>query len=124
MVKYSRSGVRLWTRQVGTSSEDRSESIATDSSGNIYLSGWTADSLSGFNAGEFDGLPTKYSGSGVRLWTRQVGTSSEVVFNHIAVDASDNIYVAGWTAGGLDGNLNSGESDLLLIKYDSSGSRQ
>ena len=124
LVKYNSSGVRQWTRQVGTSSEDRSASVATDSSGNAYVTGWTAGSLSGFNAGEFDGLLIKYSSSGVRLWTRQVGTSSEDGFNHIAIDSSDNIYVAGWTEGGLGGNLSSGESDLLLIKYDSSGSRQ
>ncbi|MBU1706128.1 SBBP repeat-containing protein, partial [Patescibacteria group bacterium] len=34
-----------------------------------------------------------------------------------------NIYVAGWTYGGLDGNTNQGDGDIFLIKYDSDGNR-
>ncbi|CAE7940871.1 flaEY, partial [Symbiodinium necroappetens] len=36
------------------------------------------------------------------------------------VDGSDNIFVAGYTNGDL-GNVNAGEWDLFLIKFDSTG---
>jgi hypothetical protein len=42
----------------------------------------------------------------------------------LAVDSSDNIYVAGFTNGGLDGNTSSGKHDILLVKYNSGGSKQ
>ena len=32
--------------------------------------------------------------------------------------------MTGYTGGGLDGNTSSGESDIFLVKYDSSGTKQ
>ena len=42
----------------------------------------------------------------------------------VTKDTSDNIYVTGYTMGSLDGNTNSGENDIFLVKYDSSGTQQ
>ena len=42
----------------------------------------------------------------------------------MTIDSSDNIYVTGKTAGGLDGNTNAGGSDIFLVKYNSSGTKQ
>ena len=42
----------------------------------------------------------------------------------MTVDSSDNLYVTGYTYGGLDGNTNSGGLDLFLVKYNSSGTKQ
>ena len=57
-------------------------------------------------------------------WTRQLGTSSDDGGEGVTVDSSDNIYVTGWTYGGLDGNTNSGDYDLFLVKYNSDGVKQ
>ena len=38
----------------------------------------------------------------------------------ITVDNSSNIYVTGYTDGGLDTNTNSGRNDAFIIKYNSS----
>ncbi len=40
------------------------------------------------------------------------------------MDSSDNIYLTGWTQGGLDGNTNAGGQDIFLVKYNSSGVKQ
>ena len=53
-----------------------------------------------------------------------MGTSSYEEGSGVAVDSSDNIYVTGYTKGGLDNNSNSGSSDIFLVKYNSSGSKQ
>jgi hypothetical protein len=66
----------------------------------------------------------KYNSSGVKQWTKQLGTSSFDNGYGLTVDSSDNIYVTGRTAGGLDGNTNSGSNDLFLVKYNSSGVKQ
>ena len=57
-------------------------------------------------------------------WSIQLGTSSTDLGWGVTSDSSDNIYVTGLTAGGLDGNTNSGHFDMFLVKYDSSGTKQ
>ncbi len=49
-----------WTRQFGTSSDDRARSVATDSNGNIYTTGYTEGNLEGTNAGDVDAFIRKY----------------------------------------------------------------
>ena len=68
----------------------------------------------------------KYNSSGTKQWVKQLEGSSKSFDNAqgLAVDSSDNIYVAGFTNGGLDGNTSSGKHDILLVKYNSSGSKQ
>ncbi len=57
-------------------------------------------------------------------WTKQLGTSSDDWGNDVTTDSSGNIYVTGLTNGELDGNTNSGNTDIFLVKYNSSGTKQ
>ena len=66
----------------------------------------------------------KYNSSGTKQWTKQLGTSSTDLASGVATDSSGNVYVAGGTYGELDGNTNSGNSDLFVVKYNSSGTKQ
>ncbi|MFH1549130.1 MAG: SBBP repeat-containing protein, partial [Planctomycetota bacterium] len=101
-----------WTRQLGTSSDDRSLSVAIDGSGNAYISGYTYGSLGGTNAGGFDAFLAKYDSAGSLLWTEQLGTSSDERCFSVAIDGSGNAYISGY--------INSPAA--YLAKYDSSGS--
>ena len=44
--------------------------------------------------------------------------------NGVVTDSSGNVYVTGGTKGGLDGNTSAGNTDLFVIKYNSSGTKQ
>jgi len=125
LVKYNSSGTKQWTKQIGTPSSEYGEDVTTDSSGNIYVTGYTEGELDGnTNSGESDIFLVKYNSSGTKQWTKQLGTSSSEWGSGITTDSSDNIYVSGTTGGGLDGNTNSGNSDIFLVKYNSSGTKQ
>ena len=67
---------------------------------------------------------TKGSFAFVWIGTKQLGTSSSDNANGVATDSSGNVYVAGGTKGGLDGNTSAGNADLFVVKYNSSGTKQ
>ena len=52
-----------------------------------------------------------------KVFTKQLGSSGEDVAKGVTVDSSGNLYVTGYTDGGLDGNSSSGKQDFFLTKY-------
>ena len=125
ILKYNSSGTKQWSRQFGSSSNDWAMDLDINSSNEIYITGRTNGSLdSNTNLGSYDGFLVKYNSSGTKQWTKQFGTSSIDWANGVAIDSSGNIVVTGYTDGSLDGNSNSGGSDLFLLKFDSSGTKQ
>ncbi len=116
---------KQWTKQLGTSNNDYGRGIATDSSGNVYVAGETSSGLDGnSSSGGEDFFLVKYNSAGAKQWTKQLGTSSNERANGVSTDFSGNVYVAGYTEGGLDGNSNSGNKDLFIVKYNSDGNKQ
>ena len=118
LVKYNSSGTKQWTQQLGTPTFEEGNGVAVDSSDNIYVSGWTRGKLDTY-AGRDDAIVLKYNSSGTKQWTRQFGSNSSDIGAGVTVDSSGNIYVTGYTYGGLDGNTNSGKNDIFLVKYNS-----
>ena len=54
-------------------------------------------------------------------WQRQIGTPQDEAATDISVDAAGNGYVAGWTAGNLNGQTNTGLRDAFQLSLDPSG---
>ena len=124
LTKYNTSGTHQWSKLLGSTSDDVGNEIVMDSSGNLYITGYTEGILDGGStSGERDLLITKYDSSGNKSWAVQVGnTRSEG--RSIALDSSNNVYVAGYAYGDFDGNSNIGGSDVVIVKYNSSGVKQ
>jgi hypothetical protein len=118
--KYDALGNQLWTTQLGTIATDTAYSVATDASGNIFVSGKTAGDLGATNAGGDDAFLSKLDSSGNVSWTRQIGTSTDDSCDSVAVDAFGNAYITGSTRGDLGGS-NAGGTDVFLSKFDSAG---
>jgi hypothetical protein len=105
-----------WVRQMGTTANDYSNSVAVDGLGNVYISGYTNGSLGGPNAGYEDAFLAKYDSSGSLLWTRQMGTTAWDGSYSVAVDGLGNAYISGYTGGSL-GGPSAGYRDAFLAKY-------
>jgi hypothetical protein len=92
----------------------------------VYVAGYTLGGLDGNTlAGTSDFFVIKYDSSGVKQYTRQLGgVALDTYANSVATDASGNVYVAGYTDGGLDGNRLVGKEDFFVTKYNSIGVKQ
>lgn len=128
LVKYDPSGNKVGTaKQMGVALADtKAYGVVVDSSGNVYVAGYTSGGLDGNTlTGTKDFFLIKYDPSGNKVGTaKQMGAAAANTVAHgIAVDQSDNVYVAGYTSGGLDGNTLAGTADFFLIKYDPSGNK-
>jgi hypothetical protein len=127
VTKYDISGVKQYTRQLGVAGQFTiGISVATDDSGNVYVAGYTEGALDGNTlTGNRDFFVTKYNSSGVKQYTRQLGVAGQsTAGSSVATDASGNVYVVGYTDGGLDGNTLTGSQDFFVTKYNSSGVKQ
>ncbi len=125
VAKYNFAGLKQWTRQLGMASDDYAQSLATDANGKVYAAGYTLSGLDGAtNAGGEDLFVVKYDSAGAKQWTRQLGTAASDRAWGVATDVSGNVYVAGSTRGGLDGNATAGFFDLFVVKYNSAGDKQ
>jgi hypothetical protein len=127
LAKYDSSGIKQWTTPLGTSNSNDTgaNGVAIDSNNNVYITGSTNGSLDGItSAGLYDAFLAKYDSSGIKQWTKLLGTSSDDIASGIAIDSNNNVYITGYTAGSLDGITSAGLNDAFLAKYDSSGIKQ
>lgn len=121
--KFDLDGNELWTRQFGTSADDRGIAVAVDD-GAVYLTGFTYGALPGHaNAGSRDVFVRKYDVDGNEQWTRQFGTTGEDLGIAVAVDA-EGVYLAGGTKGALPGGSHAGGWDVFARRYDLDGNEQ
>jgi hypothetical protein len=59
------------------------------------------------------------------IGTKQLGVATKSTSGStVTTDTSGNVYVAGSTSGGLDGNTLTGTQDFFVTKYNSSGVKQ
>ena len=123
--KYNHDGLKVWTRLIGNSNFQNAHSVSVDANGAAYVTGSTSGNLHGqSNSGSNDVFLSKYNSDGSREWTKLIGSTS-LDWGHSVSTADDgSVYVAGSTAGNLDGQTNSGGIDAFLSKYNSDGSKE
>jgi len=113
-VKYDASGNQLWAKRYSGAGDfnDCAQAIAVDSSGNVYIAGYS--SVSGFKK---DWATLKYGPAGNQLWVKRYDgpLKGNDCPEAIAADGSGNTYVTGWSEG-----LNTG-IDYTTIKYNPNG---
>jgi len=108
-VKYNSSGQEVWVKRYDGPSDDEANAITVDNSGNVYVTGeaW-------FSGTNYDYFTIKYNSDGNIIWSARYmgeGGSGDDKAKAIAVDASGNVYVTGYSWGSGTGY------DYTTIKY-------
>ncbi len=129
LMKFDTNGNWQWTRLRGSATIDYAMSVAVDTAGNAYVTGYTYGGFDGsVNQGSSDIFLVKYDATGTWQWTRQRGTiNSDQAYGITTFDdglGTIFVYVVGSTAGSLDGITPPGGGDVALIAYDSNGNWQ
>ncbi len=117
-IKYAPNGDTLWVRRYNGpgNGSDGASALAVDNSGNVYVTGNTATDT-GLYTDNYDYATIKYAPNGDTLWVRRYngpGNYDDRAYA-LAVDASGNLYVTGWSYGGVTG------TDYATIKYAPNG---
>ncbi len=114
-ISFSQINVQWETRYTGTGNNpDNVSDMFVDAVGNIYVTGSSYNSVSGY-----DIITRKYDNAGGVLWTATFNGSGNAtdVANALAVDASGNVFVTGYS-------YRSGTNfDITTIKYTSAGAQ-
>lgn len=105
-VRYSSAGANV----------DRAQDLVMDAAGNVYVTG-----IGRGASGNFDYVTIKYNAAGAQQWIAEYnGPGNSLDEAHaIAVDASGNVYVTGWSYGGATTGY-----DYATVKYDALGVQQ
>lgn len=124
LMKYASDGTKISTHLVGSTSTDSGEVLVSDASGNIYLIGMARQgvSIDGLAfTGSDDILIQKFDSAGTKLFTKLFGTTASDSVTTALVDNSGNLYIGGNSQGAFVGTNSDGNSDIFLMKFDSSG---
>ncbi|WP_017850652.1 SBBP repeat-containing protein [Leptospira interrogans serovar Szwajizak] len=120
VTKYDGIGNKQWTRLLGVAGQiTQANGIASDSSGNTYLTGRTSGSLDGqILSGTQDLFVMKYDSGGNKQWTRLLGVAGVSTTAYgITSNSLGDLYSTGITSGNLDGQILTGTQDLFVLKY-------
>jgi len=133
VVKQDASGNVLWVTQFGGTNLLGVESIGVDSMGNVYTLGYFYDNitignntLTSYEPGKRSPFIAKQDASGNVLWAKKIDHTDFISVKKIAIDTSDDLYIAGvfWGTVDFDGTTlissDDGE-DFFLVKLNSSG---
>lgn len=134
LLRFTPGGDLIWATYYGGSSLDRPYTLASDSSGNLIMSGWTASTdlpLSGaFQSapgGGMDAFVASFDSSGQLRWSSYIGGSGNDYSNALATDAQGNVIVIGQTKStdfpllAAHQSLLAGGDDAFIMKLSADG---
>ena len=130
VAKYNSSGIFQWAKSGGSVHTDEGTGIATDASGNVYITGhyfapvnFGSISLSNVSSGVSTFI-VKYNSSGTEISGITTDGPGNCYGRGIGTDAAGNIYISGIYSGNVTFgavSISGGLSNFFIAKYNSSG---
>ena len=100
--KLSDSGSLTWNTFLGTAGTDAANGVVVDASGDVYICGLSSATwgspVRAFSGGANDAFTVRLSNSGTLTWNTFLGGASGDWGGGIAIDASGNVYVGGYSS--------------------------
>jgi hypothetical protein len=133
IAKYNGAGTLQWVRSAGGPNNDQGLSIAVNTAGNVYITGYysataTFGNTSVSAVGGNDIFVAQYDNNGNFRWVRSAGGADEDIARGIAADASGNAFITGnfRSTATFGGNTvtSAGGEDIAIAKYDNDGNFQ
>jgi hypothetical protein len=136
VLKLNSAGAYQWHTFYGSTSSDLAHGLATDASGNVYVTGYSLATWNGpagqipfhVHSGGADIFVLKLNSAGAYQWHTFYGSSSDDYGQGIVTDGTGNVYVTGssdatWSgpAGQNPLHAYSGGRDIFVLKLSSSG---
>ncbi len=132
VLKLDGNGDFLWVKIMGGADDSRGNSIAVDSSGNSYTTGYFGGTAYfpmqwppfSFNSlGHQDIFVQKLDADGNGLWVQQMGGGTDLYYGEqgfsIAVDLNQNVYTTGVFQEAADFDPGEGTDSLIAVYRDS-----
>lgn len=145
LAKFNSAGVRQWgTYFGGNAQQEIASDCVTNASGDTYITGATSStnniSTPGCHQAVYAGGPAnvgdaylaKFNSAGVLQWGTYYGGSGPEFFNKLSLDATGDLYAAGWTSSSTSTAIatvgshqaNYGlNDDAMLVRFNAAGQR-
>ena len=132
-VAYDKDGVAQWLWTLGGIDSDGANAVAASPDGGWIIGGSYSDSITigttvFKSKGKTDAILVKLDASGDMQWIKTFGGRYDDTIMRVAVDANNNIYVAGHFADSSDWGgpkplkaHGGSDNDIVLAKYDTNG---
>jgi uncharacterized protein (AIM24 family) len=135
VANYGPGGSYLWSRSFGNSGSEEGNGVATDSAGNVVITGVQGSYQIDFGGGLQSGHPgseifvAKYSSSGAWVWSRTIGGNGNDSGGGVAIDprpGSDVVVTGAMDASSIGVDFGGGAlfsagfQDVFLVKYSGS----
>jgi hypothetical protein len=136
LVKFDANGQRLWSTYMGGTLHDISSAVTIDTNGDVIITGHTESSTAIATGGayatayglNYDVFISKFNTNGVRQWGTYYGDTGADEAYGITSDASNNIYITGFTnslfgiaTGSGFQTVIGGMTDAFISKFDPAG---
>jgi hypothetical protein len=132
VAQFDANGQAKWIQTAGGAGIDTASGIATDASGNVYITGSINGSATFGTTNvtaAFSGVPVlytaKYDMTGALQWVRLTDDPGGSSGARVALDPAGNVFVGGYFSVSLSHGTyvlrSSGGRDVLVLKYDANG---
>ena len=121
--KYDAAGNIIFTQRLGATEDGVGFAVAIDGNDNVIIAGQARGELTTTAfGGNLDTFVTQFNSDGQEQWTRQAGPFLDDIGLSLAVNSSNEIFVAGITRSEIGiGEGFGGGDDAFLTKLDNSG---